>query len=231
MMSAGSQEGPLRMHVLIVDDHPLFIKGVQALLGEINPSVVTTGARSLEEAIEVGTGAEVDLVMLDLKLPGTTGLDALVRMRGALSAIPIVVVSGNDEPDYVWRAIDMGAAGYIPKDTDQQLMIYALQVVLARGVYLPPHALRSDALPPASTQVSGAVPKPAPALSERQIAVLQGLLQGKSNKVIARDLMIAEGTVKAHLWSIYQALGVSSRLQAMAKAHELHLVERFANFT
>lgn len=216
------------MHILIVDDHPLFIKGVQTLIGELHPTVETTGACSIEAAAEIASRVAVDLVMLDLKLPGTKDLEALGRMRTVLPAIPIVVVSGNDDPDYVWRAIDLGAAGYIPKDTDQTLMVHALQVVLARGVYLPPHALRHD-LAPTATTTTGTFSARAttPALSERQIAVLQGLLQGKSNKVIARDLQIAEGTVKAHLWSIYQALGVSSRLQAMAKAHELHLVERF----
>ena len=216
------------MHILIVDDHPLFIKGVQTLIGELHPTVETSGAHTIEAGVEIASRVAVDLVMLDLKLPGTKDLDALVRMRAALPAIPIVVISGNDDPDYVWRAIDLGAAGYIPKDTEQALMVHALQVVLARGVYLPPHALRHE-LAPTSTTTTGnfSARSAAPALSERQIAVLQGLLQGKSNKVIARDLHIAEGTVKAHLWSIYQSLGVSSRTQAMAKAHELHLIERF----
>jgi DNA-binding NarL/FixJ family response regulator len=216
------------MHILIVDDHPLFIKGVQALLGELNPSVQTTGAHSVEVALEFTRRVSVDLVLLDLKLPGATDLDALTRMRSALPSTPVVIVSGNDDPESVWRAIDLGASGYIPKDTEQALMIHALQVVLARGVYLPPHALRADSSAQISASAGGAATRSAtPSLSERQIAVLQALLQGKSNKVIARDLMIAEGTVKAHLWSIYQALGVSSRLQAMAKAHELRLVERF----
>lgn len=222
------------MHVLIVDDHPLFIKGVQALLEEIDPDVTTIGAQCVEDALDIATRTHTDLVMLDLKLPRTQGLEALERVRAAVPDVPIVVVTGSDESEYVWRAIEIGAAGYIPKDTDQPLMIHALQVVLRRGVYLPPQALRagtsSAACAPAGA-LSNTMPRPAvPCLSERQISVLQGLLQGKSNKVIARDLDIAEGTVKTHLWSIYQALGVRSRLQAMAKAHELQLVERFSRF-
>lgn len=231
-MISGNQDHPLHMHILLVDDHPLFIKGVQALLGELDRAVETTGARSVEEAIEIAGRLAVDLIMLDLKLPGTTDLDALLRVREALPAIPVVVVSGNDDPDYVWRAIDLGAAGYIPKDTEPSLMIHALQVVLARGVYLPRHALRGDSSCNTNAETPNTAQRPATTpLSERQLAVLQGLLQGKSNKVIARDLSISEGTVKAHLWSIYQSLGVSSRLQAMAKAHELRLVERFARFS
>ena len=215
------------MRVLIVDDHPLFIKGVEALLFELDPTMVATGARTIEEAVDVASHAQFDLVLLDLKLPGTRDLDALILMRRALQATPIVIVSASDNPEYIWKAIELGAAGYIPKDTEQPLMIHALRVVIAHGVYLPPHALRTEVVPvglPPSAPSTGT----APALSDRQISVLQRLLQGKSNKVIARDLMIAEGTVKAHLWSIYQALGVSSRLQAMAKAHELRLVDRFA---
>lgn len=214
------------MHVLIVDDHPLFIKGVQALLAELEPGILTTGARSLEEAQAVAERDRMDLVLLDLKLPGTRDLDALVRMRQLLESTPIVVVSANDSTEYIWKAIDLGASGYIPKDTDQPLMIQALRVVLARGVYIPPQALRAEVAVPLSAKGAASPGKP-PAFSERQIAVLQMLLQGKPNKVIARDLSIAEGTVKTHLWAIYQELGVNSRLQAMAKAHELRLVEQF----
>jgi DNA-binding NarL/FixJ family response regulator len=214
------------MRVLIVDDHPLFIKGVQALLSELEPGIETTGARSLEDASAAAGSTPVDLVLLDLKLPGTHDLDALVRMRALLESTPIVVISGNDSAEYIWRAIDLGAAGYIPKDTDQSLIIHALRVVLARGVYIPPQALRGDPVAPATSRAPHPA-RTAPPLSSRQMAVLQMLLQGKSNKVIARDLSIAEGTVKTHLWAIYQALGVNSRLQAMAKAHELRLVEEF----
>jgi len=214
------------VHILIVDDHPLFIKGVQALLAELEPGVTTVGAGSIDEAGAAVSRAKPDLVLLDLKLPGVDNLDALTRMREILDATPIVVVSGNDSAEYIWKAIEQGAAGYIPKDTDQPLMIHALRVVLARGVYIPPQALRGEVVGAAPSR--GAAPmKQQPPFSGRQMAVLQMLLQGKPNKVIARNLSIAEGTVKSHLWAIYQALGVNSRLQAMAKAHELRLVEHF----
>jgi DNA-binding NarL/FixJ family response regulator len=211
------------MHVLIVDDHPLLIKGVEALLLELDPSVTTAGARSIDQAIERAQAWAPDLILLDLNLPGMKDLDALVRMRRTFPEIPIVVVSANDNPEHIWRAIELGAAGYIPKDTDQQLMIQALRIVLARGIYLPPHAVRSGAEPSAAAPATG----PKPTLSARQMSVLRGLLQGKSNKVIARELDIAEGTVKAHLSSIYLALAVSSRLQAMVRAYELALVDEF----
>jgi DNA-binding NarL/FixJ family response regulator len=213
------------MDILIVDDHPLYIKGVESLLVELDPTIQTKGARSVEDALAVAAIRPFDLVLLDLKLPGMNDLDALARVKAALPAIPIVVVSGNENSNDIWRAIELGAAGYIPKNTDPLLVTHALRLVLARGVYIPPQALKDDIAPPASAD---AHPRTSAALlSERQLDVLQALLQGKSNKVIARDLGIAEGTAKAHLWSIYQALGVNSRLQAMTKAHQLGLVESF----
>jgi DNA-binding NarL/FixJ family response regulator len=225
------------MRVLIVDDHPLFIKGVEALLNELDSSVAATGARTIEEATEVAARVPIDLVLLDLKLPGTEDLDALIRMRKALEDTPIVVVSANDNPDYIWKAINLGAAGYIPKDTEQALMIQALRVVIAHGVYVPPHALRSD-VRPANSSTAAHPDANEPELTAREISVLRGLLQGKSNKVIGRELGIAEGTVKAHLSNCYEALGVSDaehghnkRLEAMKRAYELRLIDRFGTIS
>jgi DNA-binding NarL/FixJ family response regulator len=213
------------MDILIVDDHPLYIKGVESLLVELDPTIRAQGARSVEEALAIAAARPFDLVLLDLKLPGMNDLDALAKVKAALPAIPVVVVSGNENSNDIWRAIELGAAGYIPKNTDPLLVTNALRLVLARGVYIPPQALKDEFVP---TARADARPRPSAALlSERQLDVLQALLQGKSNKVIARDLGIAEGTAKAHLWSIYQALGVNSRLQAMTKAHQLGLVESF----
>jgi DNA-binding NarL/FixJ family response regulator len=213
------------MDILIVDDHPLYIKGVESLLVELDPTIQAQGARSVEDALTIAALRPFDLVLLDLKLPGMNDLDALARVKAALPATPVVVVSGNENSNDIWRAIELGAAGYIPKNTDPLLVTQALRLVLARGVYIPPQALKDDIAPAASAD---ALPRSSSALlSERQLDVLQALLQGKSNKAIARDLGIAEGTAKAHLWSIYQALGVNSRLQAMTKAHQLGLVESF----
>lgn len=213
------------MHVLIVDDHPLYIKGVQALLFELDSSIQTVGARTLAAAFQVAQTTPFDLVLLDLAMPGVSGLEALERATQALNGVSIIVVSADESPQKIWSAIEMGAAGYIPKDTDPSLTIQALQLVLARGVYIPPQALRQQ-YPP--TVEHGNDKNGVPTLSPRQLSVLKGLLQGKSNKIIARDLDVAEGTVKAHLSAIYDALGVNTRLNAMIRAHELRLVDRFA---
>ncbi|MES3013401.1 MAG: response regulator transcription factor [Pseudomonadota bacterium] len=205
------------MRVLIIDDHPLYREGLKALLFGLQPDIETVDVASVAAALMlVNTVAPPDLVLLDMGMPGTSHLDALRQVRAAFDGASIVVISGEEDADFILETIDAGAAGYIPKSTDPAVTIQALRLVLAHGVYLPAAALRH--LPGAR-----AAPSPRPELSERQWAVLQRLLQGKANKIIARELEIAEGTVKAHLWAIYQALGVASRTQAMFRAHELHL--------
>ncbi len=210
------------MFVLIVDDHPLFREGLKALLLGLEPSVRIAAFANVAEAL-AGVQAEAapDLVLLDMALPGTSRLDALAAMRARYESAAVVVVSGDEDPVLIRDAIEAGAAGYIPKTTDPVLTIQALRLVLANGTYLPRAALKPQAAQGAPGPASGE----APHFSERQLAVLKALLQGKPNKLIARELDIAEGTVKAHLWAVYQALGVGNRAQAMYRAHELGLFE------
>lgn len=207
------------MRVLIVDDHPLFRAGIKALLTGLDPALTTLDAGSLNEAADAVAAAgnpPLDLVLLDMNLPGVSGIEAIRQARVLFENAAVVVVSALDDPRLIASAIDAGASGYIAKTTDAALTIQALRLVLANGVYLPVEALGAQ---PASGARGTAMPQ----LSARQHDVLRGLLQGKSNKVIARELDIAEGTVKAHLWAVYQALGVNSRTQAMYRVHELGL--------
>lgn len=209
------------MNVLIVDDHPLYREGIKVLLAGLDPTITTQGVSRVDEVAAVtsaGGGAPVDLVLLDMNLPGMSHMVALREIQARFEGVPVVVVSGEEDPALALSAIDAGASGFIPKSTDPEITVQALRLVLAQGVYLPPMALQHAAQRRAAS--------PVPALSEKQSAVLQRLLQGKSNKLIARDLDIAEGTVKAHLWAVYQALGVNSRSQAMCKAYELGLFRR-----
>ncbi len=210
------------MHILIVDDHPLFREGLKTLLAALDPGVRISDAGSVDEAVALRGDDAPDLILLDMNLPGTSRLDALHQVKAAHESASVVVVSGDENPLLIRSAVDAGAAGYIPKSTDASLTIQALRLVLANGIYLPRAALSGGG--------AGAAPPPAgatgsPEFSDRQLAVLKCLLQGKANKVIARELSIAEGTVKAHLWAIYQALGVNSRAQAMYRVHELHLFD------
>jgi DNA-binding NarL/FixJ family response regulator len=212
------------MHILIVDDHPLFREGLKTLLTALEPAVRISDAGSVAEAIALSGADAPDLILLDMNLPGPSRLDALRQVKAANEAASVVVVSGDEDPVLIRRAVDEGAAGYIPKTTDASLTIQALRLVLANGIYLPRAALTAGA--DVRSPIEPAKAKGAPEFSSRQLEVLKRMLQGKANKVIARELDIAEGTVKAHLWSIYQALGVNSRGQAMYRVHELHLFDK-----
>src|SRR6185369_6325522 len=212
------------MHILIVDDHPLFREGLKTLLTALEPAVRISDAGSVAEAIALSAADAPDLILLDMNLPGPSRLDALRQVKAADETASVVVVSGDEDPVLIRKAVDEGAAGYIPKTTNASLTIQALRLVLANGIYLPRAALTAGGevrSPPAGSSKEGAPPE----FSGRQLAVLKCLLQGKANKVIARELDIAEGTVKAHLWSIYQALGVNSRAQALYRVHELHMFD------
>lgn len=160
-----------------------------------------------------------DLVLMDLQMPGTFGMEAVSRIKAIFEESAVIVVSGDESASSIRFAIQHGAAGYIPKSTDPSVTIHALELVMAQGTYLPPEALNPM---PAQADIDGDPDWPRN-LSPRQLAVLRCLLKGKPNKVIAREIGIAEGTVKAHLWAVYQLLGVNNRAQAMYRAHELKL--------
>jgi len=221
--AATSPELTPAMRVLIVDDHPLYREGLKALLAGLDPGVDALGVGSVTEAIAAAQqGPAFDLVLLDMNLPHVSGLEALRQVKDAFEGASVVIISGEEDPAFILQTIDAGAAGYIPKSTDSALTIQGLRVVLAHGVYLPRNALNRSPTATAGTRTA------APDMSPKQRRVLDLLLQGKSNKVIARELDIAEGTVKAHLWAVYQMLGVTSRTQAMCRMHELGLIGQHA---
>lgn len=212
------------MQVLFIDDHEVIWSGmrgvVERLVAQQRPGEPFDWhcARELAAAMALPLQAP-DLILMDYHLPGVTGLDALAALRERFESAPVVVVSGDQRPDHIRRAIEAGAAGFIPKTMPEPEMVAALGVVMARGVYLPPVALM-DAEP---ARAGGEVQLDAESLpafmaaelSPRQREVFSGALRGKPNKVIARELGIAEGTVKVHLAMVYRALGVHNRTEAM----------------
>jgi DNA-binding NarL/FixJ family response regulator len=219
------------MRVLIVDDHPLYREGLNALLACLDPSIETLHAASVEQAISIGQLQEIDLVLLDLQMPGTDKLEALEQVKPAFEGTAVVVISANEDVDLIRGAIDLGASGYIPKRTDPAITIKALQTVLESGIYLPAELLDNGHTDDADnhaltlfTTMNGGVSSVHDALSPRQLAVLQRVLQGKANKIIAREMNIAEGTVKAHLSVVFKTIGVSTRAQAMYSAQKLGLL-------
>jgi len=186
-------------------------------------------AQSCDEALQLTRShQDTSLILLDLALPGTDGFEALRRLREEFPGIPVVVVSAYDHTELVTRAIDTGAMGFIPKTSTTQILLNALRLVLAGGVYLPPEVLRSHrAIAPAAPPLAaGPAQLRDPheiGLTERQSQVLALLVQGKPNKLICRDLNLAESTVKIHVTAILKALHVANRTQAVIAVGKLGL--------
>jgi DNA-binding NarL/FixJ family response regulator len=212
------------MKVLVVDDHALVRDGMRAVLRQLDPAIDVHEASNCDQALEVAAAhSDLGLILLDITLPGMSGLDALATFRERHPAVPIVVVSGSESRDDVMRAINGGAMGYIPKTQPGRVMLSVLRLVLAGGVYLPPEIINA----PASATSAGATgPGGTPAdvgLTQRQAEVLALLIQGKPNKLICRELDLAEGTVKIHITAILKALGVTNRTQAVIAVSRLGL--------
>jgi DNA-binding NarL/FixJ family response regulator len=215
------------LKLLVVDDHAVMREAMSALLRELDPDLTILEAGNCADALAIADQhPDLGLILLDIQLPGISGLDALVSFRERHPAIPIVVLSGSERRDDVMRAIDGGAMGYIPKSHPSRVIINALRLVLAGGVYLPADIL--GLRPAVAGQPSGsdarATRTPADlGLTERQSEVLALLVQGKSNKIICRELGTAEGTVKIHVTAILKTLGVSTRTQALIAVSRLGL--------
>lgn len=219
------------VRVLLIDDHPLFAQGMTFLLAELAPDVDCVTARSVNEALSLG--GPFDLVLLDFNLPGPTGLDALAQVRASFEEVPTVLLSGEEGTASIRAAIDAGAMGYVPKSSTPAVLLAALRLVLAGGCYLPPQLLpglwpESPAAPAPSLRPAAAPTDAATAgwgdrlgLTERQLTVLFKAIQGKSNKVIARETNLAEGTVKAHLSTAFRVLGARNRTEAVFRAAQL----------
>jgi DNA-binding NarL/FixJ family response regulator len=210
------------VYILVVDDHALFREGLKFLLRDLDDHVVVSEAADCAQA--VARHAETfGLILLDLHMPGVAGLDALAAIKSVFDATRVVVLSGEEDPRQVRGAIEAGAAGFIPKSSTPEVMLGALRLVLAGGVYLPPQALRNLTEPPHDAPAVGptARERVVAGLTERQLDVLHLAVEGKPNKVIARELGLAEGTVKAHLSAAFRALAVANRTEAVFAAARL----------
>jgi DNA-binding NarL/FixJ family response regulator len=190
------------MRVLLVDDHPMIQEILGAVVRGVFPEARLDVASRLEQAIELAASGELpDLVLLDLGLPGCTGIEALKTFRKSYPHVRTVVVSANEDRSSVVGALEAGAAGYVPKTHAPPLIAAALRVVAEGGTYVPPQALGDGECEQQD-------------LTERQLDVLRLLAKGMCNKEIAQRLRIAKDTVKQHAKAVYAALGVESRNKA-----------------
>lgn len=204
---------PKAPRVLIADDHPLYCDALRAVVPQACPGAEMVVASSQAEALAaILPNRPYDLVLLDLNLPGASGLSCLSALRRLAPATPIVVISAVDDPKIMRDVIMQGASAFVPKSAPGQVLINALKVILAGGTYLPADIL--DALRETPAAEGGE-------LTLRQRRVLELLATGLSNKQIARTLAISEITVKAHVSAIYRKLGVTNRVQAGIEARRL----------
>jgi len=225
------------MRILIADDHRLIVEGVKLKLAELGPDtdfVTAMDMAELREAIHAPDAASMSLALVDLAMPGVHGSEHLTEVIEHLPQVPVIVLSGVEDPNLMKTLLAMGVQGFIPKAYSPDVMLSAVRLVLSGGVYVPPLMLqeRVDGVANGGAMATQP-PSPAPTsadsleerlrklLTERQIDVLRLLSQGKPNKLIARDLGISEGTVKIHLAAIFRALNVRNRVEAVVASRRI----------
>lgn len=206
--------------VLIADDHPLYRDALRHIVAQVFPQAQIVEASSQDQVLTlVSDDDSFDLVLLDLGIPGASGLSCLQELRKLTAITPIMIISGNTNADTMYAAFDCGATGYLPKSAPKIIMTSAFNLVMSGGIYVPPDVMNLSAREqPAATQTpAGADMR----LSHRQQLVLQLMAEGKANKEIARVLCISEVTVKAHVSAILKKLGVENRVQAALAARRV----------
>lgn len=204
------------MRALLVDDHVLFVQGLQFLLEDLKPELLCVTATSVTAA--VAQPGPFDFVLLDYRLPDCEGPEGLKRVLAAHPESTVIMLSAEDEADPIRELVDLGAAGFVPKSADTAMLLKALGTVLAGGTYLPPVALQG------ARPAEGATAHAVASLSPRQLDCILKLVQGKPNKTIARELGLADSSVKTHLSAAFRALGVTNRTEAVFKAASLGLL-------
>ncbi|MFC7396107.1 LuxR C-terminal-related transcriptional regulator [Chelatococcus sp. GCM10030263] len=203
------------VQIVIADDHPLYRGALQQTITTLMPGAKVIDVGTFDEAVAVlAEAGEVDLVLLDLTIPGAQRLSGLIYLRAQHPGIPVVIVSGNDDRTVIRSCMDFGAAGFIPKSLGVASIGEAIKTVLAGGTWAPPDVDLSGAV----DKVVDDAAKRLARLTPQQMRVLMMLSEGLLNKQIAYELSVSEATVKAHVSAILQKLGVESRTQAVILA-------------
>jgi DNA-binding NarL/FixJ family response regulator len=216
----------LALQILLVDDHALFREALVHVLMELDQDVAVLQAGTASEALEAASHyRDLDLVLLDLALPGVDGLSVLPKMRHRMPTVPIVVLSGIDKLQIVHKAISAGAAGFISKASNSVAMKNALSLVLSGEIYFPPALVGLDDIAGETTQAS---PRQSDSnLTQRQLEVLELLSHGLPNKSIANRLDLTEGTIKLHITAILRKLRVRNRTEAVRVATQRGVLTSF----
>ena len=205
------------MRILVADDHPLVRDALARTVRRADPAAEVHEAGDYASAQCLCAALAPELALVDLNMPGMNGVEGLRLLRRQFPGLAIIVASGQEDPPTIRNVLSAGASGFFPKTADPELLLQAIRLVQAGGVYVPAGVLADfqDGLPPPRPDHTGLTP--------RQLAVLQRLLRGLPNKLIARDLNLTEGTVKIHIAAILRALRARNRTEAVIRARELGL--------
>jgi DNA-binding NarL/FixJ family response regulator len=218
---------PMSTHGLIVDDHPIMRDALSTSLlslGVFDELDTASDFQALLDTLERDSAYQ--MLILGLSLTDVSGSEGVVHIRELYPEIPIIIFSGDDSTDIIAECFELGVHGFVSKNSSMQIFVHAIRIVLAGGIYIPPIAAEQIGLESAQPREpeSDSVEEPI-LFTPKQREVFDLLMLGLPNKIIAHRLDVAEGTVKAHLHSIYQLLGVSSRAQAILKSQQLQLIE------
>lgn len=214
------------MNLLIADDHLLFRSGFKLLVSQLFPVAALYDAGDANEAWDLLNGDEgFDLVFLDLAMPGMNGTAGVRRFVERRPAVPVVILSAHTEPEEIAECMGLGVRGYIPKSSSESVLRNAVDLVLAGEIYVPRHAF-DQILSEGSPNAAGDIDKlpegnPLRQLTPRQRSTLALMIEGRSNKEIARSLDLLESTVKAHVKVILRKLSAQNRTQAALIAADL----------
>jgi DNA-binding NarL/FixJ family response regulator len=217
----------MKIRVLMVDDHVLFRDGMRYVLHQLADEVEVLDTGYMDDAFRLADeNPDLDLVLMDLHMPGSFGVPTVSNFHKNFPAIPIVVVSGVDERESIERVMEIGAMGFISKMSPSKVMLAALRLVLDGGIYVPTQVLanypmNNELSMAGDRRVSRSV---AHGLTLRQVETLKLLAEGLDNKEISLRMGVAEGTVKAHLASVFHALRVKSRTEAVCAGRRLGIV-------
>jgi DNA-binding NarL/FixJ family response regulator len=208
--------------LVIADDHPLFRGALREAVVGLFKRVEIIESASFDDVVRLlETGADVDLILLDLTMPGVRGFSGLIYLRAQYPSVPVVIVSANDDPAVIRRCIQFGGAGFVPKTLGIDMIRTAVTRVLDGGIWMPPDVDVVAAPDPESADLVTRLGS----LTPQQIRVLMMLSEGLLNKQIAFELNVSEATVKAHVSAILQKLHVESRTQAVIAAAKIELAQ------
>lgn len=201
------------LKILAVDDHPLFREGIRHFLMNLDTEVIILEADSLQAALEiVAQHPDIDLILLDLVMPGMNGLAGLQALDECNPTIPVIILSASESSEDIAKTLAQGASGYLSKSSNSKEVIYAIQQVLAGEIYKPEFLCKQEHYQPSCEQ-----------LTHRQQEVLRLMVEGLSNKAIADKLFVSERTIKHHIAAIFRMLMVENRVQAMAKIRKMDM--------